>query len=297
MPLRSLVFLLMAGFARAADFLLLCGADEVFRIDPAAKEPAKLSTWRARDCAEIPAALKAAFATTDDCKPVNGGAELLVTSSGGGCALLEYPSGKALWWARVVNAHSIETLPGGRIAVASSVGAKGDKVVIFDRKVPETPLAEIPLPSAHGLVWDESRQCLWALGFSELIACTLADAHGTLDVKVTARDRLPDEDGHDLRAVPGGDDLILSTHKSVWRFDRSKPGFRPDPDLKDLERVKSIDFHPASGRIAVVRASGENWWTGSIDFLHPESKITLAKERLYKARWISLSPSPKTSEE
>lgn len=274
--------LLLATTALAGDLLLVCGGDEVFQIDPAANPPAKLWSWRAKDRPEIPADLQKAFNTTDECKPLDGGKRLLVTSSGGGCALLELPSGKALWWARVPNAHSIEALPGGKIAVASSVNANGNKVLIFDEKIPGKSIAELPLPSAHGLVWDEARKCLWALGFGELLACEVAGDK----LVVKTRHKLPDEDGHDLRAVPGSPDLMLTTHAGVWRFHRDDAVFRPDPDLKDRVEVKSADFHPSSGRLVVMQSSGKSWWTDQIEFLHPTAKLTFKGETLYKARWL-----------
>jgi hypothetical protein len=278
--------LLLTYSALAGDLLLVCGGSEIFQIDPAANPPAKLWSWRAKDRPEIPADLQKTFNTTDECKPLDGGKRLLVTSSGGGCALLELPSGKALWWARVPNAHSIEALPGGKIAVASSVSANGNKILLFDEKIPEKSIAELPLPSAHGLVWDEARKCLWALGFGELLACEVANDKLT----VKARHKLPDEDGHDLRAVPASPDLVLSTHAGVWRFHRDDAVFRPDPDLKDRLKVKSADFHPVTGRLVVVQSSGKSWWSDQLEFLHPAAKLTLKGETLYKARWLTKGP-------
>jgi hypothetical protein len=274
--------LLLATSAFAADLLVVCGGDEVFQIDPAANPPAKIWSWRAKDRPEIPDDLRGTFNTTDECKPLDGGGRLLVTSSGGGCALIEHPSGRVLWWARVPNAHSIEALPGGRIAVASSVSANGNKVLLFDEKVPGKSIAELPLPSAHGLMWDEARKCLWALGFGELLACEIAGDK----LVVTARHKLPNEDGHDLRAVPGSADLMLSTHAGVWRFHRDDASFRPDPLLKGRADVKSADIHPTTGRHAIVQAAGGNWWTDRIELLEPAGTIRLPGERLYKARWL-----------
>ena len=275
--------LMLITSALAGDLLLVCGGDEVFQIDPSQNPAVKLWSWRAKDHPELPASLKNAFRSTDECKPLDGGKRLLVTSSSGGCALLELPSGKPLWWARVSNAHSIESLPGGLIAVAASVGKGGDKVLLFDQKIPMEALSELPLPSAHGLVWDEARKCLWALGFGEMLACTIEG--GKLAVK--SRHKLPDDDGHDLRAVPGSPDLMLSTHTSVWRFHRDDAVFRPDPDLKDRMVVKSFDIHPRSKRLAVIQASGKNWWTDTLELLHPARTLTLKGETLYKARWLA----------
>lgn len=290
--LRSLLAsLILALPLSGGDRIVLCGAEEVFQIDPAAAPQGeairKLWSWRAKDRPEIPADLKPAFGTTDECKALDNGRRMLVCSSGGGCALLEMPSGKALWWARVTNAHSIEALPGGLIAVAASTGASGNKVVLFESRSPGKPLFETPLPSAHGLVWDSARECLWALGYKELLAFTLKIPEGKSPLlEVKSRHLLPDEDGHDLRAVPGSADLVLSSHAHVWRFDRDKAAFRPDPDLKDRLKTKCVDIHLETGRMLVVQAAGGNWWTDTIGMHHPAATLTLKGERIYKARWF-----------
>ncbi len=285
MPFRLFVFLVSIRSALAADPVTICGGDEIYQIDPAAGHDTRLWSWRAKDRPEIPEALRGTFSTTDECKPADGGRRMLVCSSGGGCALLEMPSGKALWWARVTNAHSIESLPDNGIAVAASVGGTGNKVVFFDAAVPEKPVAEIALPSAHGLVWDAGRNGLWALGFKELLFLTLPRDAAPLAYRVASRHPLPDEDGHDLRPVPGSAELILSTHSHVFRFHRDTREFRKDPDLGDRVEVKGIDIHPVSGRTLVVQASGGNWWATHVEQLHPAARISPAKAKIYKARW------------
>ena len=200
------------------------------------------------------------------------------------------PSGKAQWWAKVTNAHSIESLPGGWIAVASSTGKDGNKVLLFDSKVPELPMAAAALPSAHGLVWDETRRTLWALGYEELLACE-ARTELPLELIVKARYPLPDKDGHDLRAVPGSADLILSTDHHVWRFDREKKEFRPDPVLGDHKLVKCTEPN-AAGRLLVVQASEEKWWTDEIHFHNPDAKLKIPGEKIYKARWMDVREVP-----
>jgi hypothetical protein len=80
---------------------------------------------------------------------------------------------------------------------------------------------------------------------------------------------------------------MLSTHAGVWRFHRDEARFRPDPDLKDRVEVKSADFHPATGRLVVIQSSGRNWWTETIELLHPAAKRTFKGETLYKARWLA----------
>lgn len=287
------ILLVLAAPILAADRLMLCGWDELFLIDPAAEKPAKLWSWKAKDRPEIPEDIRKTFGSTDDCKPVDDGKRLLVSSSSGGCALLELPSGKALWWARVPNAHSIEALPGNRIAVAASVGAAANKLVVFDRTRSTTAVTETPLPSGHGLVWDEGRKRLWALGMKELRAYSLKDWDGEKPaLALESSHPLPDDDGHDLRAIPGGADLILSTDHGVWLFDREKATFRPHPELGERRGVKCLEPHPATGQLVVIQAAGGNWWTDKIERASPAAPaIRLENERLYKGRWCTAFPA------
>lgn len=286
MKIGCILALLLTLPAFAADCITICGGEEIYQIDPKASPLTKIWSWRARERPEIPESLKGTFATTDECKPLEGGKRLLVCSSSGGCALLEIPSGKAIWWARVANAHSIESLPGNGIAVASSVGSGGNKVVFFDSAVPEKPVAEIPLSSAHGLVWDDGRAGLWALGLKELIFLQKPKDGSSKGFQAVARHPLPDEDGHDLRPLPRSPDLLVSTQSHVWRFDRETGRFREDPDLKDRREAKSIDVHPETGTILITQAMGGNWWTNFVELLNPAGKLVLEQERIYKARWF-----------
>src|SRR5688572_13974256 len=138
--------------------LIVCGWDEVFILalgDGASPTHRKVWSWRAADSPEIPAAMHTLFRTTDDCKPVDGGRRILISSSAGGIALVDRETRRASFSTRVTNAHSIEMLPGGRIAVAASVAkdGTGDRVVVFDASTGKE-LATDALRSGHGVVWD-----------------------------------------------------------------------------------------------------------------------------------------------
>src|SRR5829696_2620291 len=72
--------------------LIVCGWDEVFILalgDGATPTHRKVWSWRAADSSEIPKDMHALFRTTDDCKPVDGGRRILISSSGGGVALVD----------------------------------------------------------------------------------------------------------------------------------------------------------------------------------------------------------------
>jgi hypothetical protein len=268
--------------------LMLCGMDEVFVIAPAGVE--KLWSWRAKEHAELPVALRGSFGTTDDCKPVADGKQILISSSSGGCALVKYPSGQVLWFARVTNAHSLEMLPRERVVVASSVGAKGNRLVLFDLAHSDQPLSDVALPSAHGVVWDEQRHRLWALGFDELRSYELKDWETdkpTLN-QLTSHP-LPDGDGHDLQAVPGGNDLVVTTGRGVHLFDRERGEFRSHPDLGMRAGMKCVSIHPSTGRIVFVQSAGDHWWSDKLGFLAPAGELKLESDKVYKARWFASS--------
>jgi hypothetical protein len=271
--------------APAQSSLVACGWDEVYVLE-VARVPRKTWRWKAADRPELPVAYRDLFRTTDDCKPVEGN-RLLITASSDGAALVDRATGVATWWGRCGNAHSAELLPGDRIALACSVReGTGDKLVLFDARIPETELFATPLPSGHGVVWDAGRERLWALGFGELRAYRLRDwdtARPSLELD--ARYPLPDEGGHELSPVPGTSHLVVSTHEGVWRFDRDARAFTPDPVLQGLHDVKSVTIHPGTGQVAFTQADRPEWWTRTIRFRHPHADLTLESERIYKVRW------------
>ncbi len=278
-----------SGAGVQAEPIVLCGADTVFMLETTAAMQGQVEhawSWNAKPCAQLPEMLRGTFRTTDDCKPLDGGTKLLISSSSGGCALVERPSGKVQWYAQVPNAHSVEWLPRNRIVAASSVHAKGNRLMLFDVDRSDQPLWETPLVSAHGVVWDSQRNVLWALGLDQLQRYGLKNWESSQpSLALQASYRLPDEGGHDLQPVPRSSDLIVTSGKHVYLFDRDRHQFRPHPQLGDKAHVKSVNVHPRTGQTAYIQASDKAWWSDTLHFLDPAGKIQLPGQRLYKARW------------
>jgi hypothetical protein len=277
-----------AAGRQGPDELVVCGWDEVFilALGPGTPPSArKVWSWRAAEAADIPAELHPAFRTTDDCKPVDGGRQILISSSGGAIALVDRDTRRSSFYARVTNAHSIEMLPGGRVAAAASVsnGPTGNRIVVFDA-AGGRELAADELRSAHGVVWDGSRGVLWALGGDALrhyrIGATTTRLERTFEIA------LPDGGGHDLVAIPNSPRLFVSTLRHAWYFDRDRLQFSPHETLADAANVKSYHVHPRTERVVYVQAEGKDWWAEHLHFQRPDGTLRLAGERLYKARWI-----------
>jgi hypothetical protein len=270
--------------------LIVCGWDEVFILalgDGPTPAHRKVWSWRAADSPGIPADMHALFRTTDDCKPIDGGRRILISSSGGAVALVDRESRRASFSARVTNAHSIEMLPGGRIAAAASVSpaGTGDRIVIFDEATGRE-LASDALRSGHGVVWDQARTVLWALGGDVLRGYNVGTDGGPARLEKVFEIALPDKGGHDLVAIPGSSRLFVSTLRRCFLFDRDGRQFSPHDAIGDHHDIKSYNVHPRTGRVVYIQAERPNWWAERLHFRRPDATLRLTGERLYKARWV-----------
>ena len=296
--IRALALLLpfvfaAAGFAQPARQLITCGRERVHILDldarDAAGAPKILWTWQAGGRPDLPADYVPLFRSTDECKPVDGGRRILVTSSSGAVALVERKDGAVVFYGRAVNAHSADLLPGGRVAVAASRdprGNQGDALILFDIAQPGRELWRTALPSGHGVVWDEKRQVVWALADKEIHRYRLADwKTATPRLERVATVALPESGGHDLFPVPGAHDLSVTTSSRCWLFDRDRGTLRPHPALSERAAIKSIAQHPVTGQIAFTEAERPNWWTTRIQFLNPAETCSVGSEQFYKVRW------------
>ncbi|MBP6963553.1 MAG: hypothetical protein KBC96_04010 [Armatimonadetes bacterium] len=283
--------LLGAGIAHATPSeLIVCGGSEVYIFDTSSTDspPKKLWTWRAADHPEIPEDARKRFGSTADCKPVRGGRKILITSSGGGVALVDRASGKCEFCAVVPYAHSADIVPNGRIVVAASTSSE---LVVLDGKSPAKIICTADLVSAHGVVWDRARRTLWALGDKEIRSYRLRGWYSDApQLELSGTHPLPEGGGHDLYPVPGTSMLSVSAWSRCFLFDTETHGIRPHDLLLKAYSIKSLDLSPDTGRLAYVQAEGGNWWSDDIHLLNPSGTITLPGERIYKARWSATPP-------
>ncbi len=146
------------------------------------------------------------------------------TSSSGYAAIASYPDGKCLWQIMLGSSspHTIEYIPGGYIAVANSGGSDTSKGVIRIYPLESKKYGYARLTSAHGLLWDETRELLWALGSNDIVAYEIG---GTLEepelIKVPYYGTDQMQGGHDLSAIPGDDDRVWVGGSFVRIFDKT----------------------------------------------------------------------------
>uniref|UniRef100_A0A372IJD5 Uncharacterized protein n=2 Tax=Paracidobacterium acidisoli TaxID=2303751 RepID=A0A372IJD5_9BACT len=274
-----------------ASTLLLCGGaqvveDEVVTQDgrPQLKE---VWRWRPEQSKEMPVPMMRKFITTDDCKAVSGGKEVLITSSGDAVALVSHVTGKTLFYATVKNAHSAEILPSGLIAVASSSAESndGDRIVLFDRNRPDAPVATLPLSAAHGVVWDRKREVLWALGGKELLQVHVSGNATHPSLVVERRVPIPPGEGHDLQIAGDAALLYVTNSKAVFEVDPETLTFRRFQTFAGMKNIKSLSINPGSGQLVYTQADPGVWWTYTLHFMNPAQEIVLPS-MIYKARWF-----------
>lgn len=261
--------------------------DEVFISDIGYEVPEKVWSWKADSSANLPAALRNKFLTTDECKPVNNSNDILVTSSGGGVALINIESKNIIFWASLPNAHSAEMLPGGRLAVAASLSSEGNRINIYNLEKPGVVIYTDSLYSAHGLVWDSMDNVLWALGYDVLRQYSLKDWDtGYPSLHRENEYKLPGMGGHDLQTSSDGKGLCLTTESNVWLFDSSSGKFSSHPLLGGEEGVKSVTYNGKTKRTAYMKAAEDQWWGYYIRIAETDRVIYLPFEKLYKVRWL-----------
>ncbi|WP_024679229.1 DUF6528 family protein [Pseudomonas syringae] len=290
-PLQCLLVLAITSTAvatQAAERLYVCGDDQVREYQVRAHEATEVWRWSAAQAQDLPASYRGKLlAHIDECKPVSGGREILVTSSTGGVVLLDRASGAVLFRAQAPMAHSAELLPDGLIAVALSIDPKGDRLQLYARQRNETPLFEVPLPSGHGVVWDNAQGRLFALSHDLLQSFAVTGNRNAPALKELERWTLPGRrDGHDLSALGDGR-YWVTTDDGVWRFNPQDGAFARFEPLGSSSRIKAVSV--LGERMAWVEVE-ENWWAYGFHLANSDGgapvRIPVKDLHVYKVRWV-----------
>ncbi len=266
--------------------IIACGDDKVIIIDSKTSDGENISikwSWKVSDATDIPEKYQKILIPTDDCKPVEGGKKILITSSGGGVVLVDRDTKKSLFYAHSPMAHSAEILPGNRVVVALSTHKDGNSIEVYDLKSPEKVIFKDSLYSGHGVVWMSKQKSLFALGYNELRRYTLKKWDSTKPVlQLEEKWILPDNGGHDLISV-SDTRLLLTTTKNVWVFDIPDSRFSSFGMLDKLDNVKSVNYDESKGELVYTR--GEiSWWTHNIYLKNPDKTLVIQNINLYKVR-------------
>lgn len=189
----------------ASNELMVCGDDRVIALDAdkaisSGYSDAITWSWDAKPAADLLGLNRDRMDHIDECKPVDNGSRLLITSSYGWCILFDRATSEILFHTVLTpHAHSAELLPGNLIAVACSTGSGAgyNCIQLYDLAHANGKLGEYPLTSAHGVVWNNATQKLYAAGDNTLQVYSLAGKSLVLEKTVTT----PQKSVHDLTYV------------------------------------------------------------------------------------------------
>ena len=283
-----IVTLLCAGCTSVKkDWMAVCGDGIVRIIDMAESDSTDIKeVWRwDKDDPQVnlPKGYDMLMRNLDECKFVDNNTKMLLTASGDGMMLLDIETKDILCYAHVPMAHSADLLPNNRIAVALSTHKQGNALEIYDIDTPEKVVFRDTLYSGHGVVWNEKRQRLYALGYKELKEYELVDWNTDQpSLRQVKMWEIPMESGHDLSPVDDNR-MLVSAHEGVMWFDIDKEEFSPFEPLCDVENVKSVNYDPETQRLIYTKAE-INWWTHHIYQENPDKVVTMDSLKVYKVR-------------
>ena len=286
--LLIIVTLLCAGCTSVKkEWMAVCGDGIVRIIDMAESDSTDIKeVWRwDKDNPQVnlPKGYDMLMRNLDECKFVDNNTKMLLTASGDGMMLLDIETKDILCYAHVPMAHSADLLPNNRIAVALSIHNKGNALEIYDIDTPEKVVFRDTLYSGHGVVWNEKRQRLYALGYKELKEYELVDWNTDQpSLRQVKMWEIPMESGHDLSPVDDNR-MLVSAHEGVMWFDIDKEEFSPFEPLCDVENVKSVNYDPETQRLIYTKAE-INWWTHHIYQENPDKVIKMDSLKVYKVR-------------
>jgi len=209
--------------------------------------------------------------------------------------MVPYPSGDGAYWAadvgRSENPHSIEILPDGNIAVAASTGS-WVRVYTASQGRGSTAYAELELPGAHGVVWDSTRELLWASADHEVVGLEIGGTPAVPTITERVRYPLPTSWGHDLTPIAGDPDhLWVATGSAVYLLDLETGEYAtdyPGAETVNVPGIKAVSTNPATGQLLTTRNELGNpctWCTDTVRLHVPTDSRTLAGGEIYKARW------------
>ena len=231
----------------------------------------------------------------DEAKPVYNRTCVLVTASGGGVALIRIADKKAMFYAKPGgNPPSAEVLPDGNVVVASSTGNLLSVYVYngADSYV-SRPAFTMPGHSAHNVVWDRKRGCLWTATGAQLLKLAYNGKRTAPELtQVRSYDMAAGNTAaHDLAPVCGEDAMYVSTNQHVYKFDCAAEKFL-DVQIFQQNTIKSISTGPEGYSTIVMRptSGGSNWWSAEVCDMKGNRLFNRAGYQIYKARWYVENP-------
>lgn len=265
---------------------------QVFIVDSLSK--GIMWQWKASE--QLSSSQVSWFNGVDEAKAVYNQEYVLLTSSSGGAALVRISDKKTMFIANVKGSpHSAEVLPDGNIVIACSTTGTpdGDALKLY-RVDSNNPLVanetkRYNLTFGHNVVWDKSREVLWATDDQNLYSYRYnnSDQNNPELIKNAQFYPLPDTEPHDMFPVFGKDELFLTTKGGIYIFDISTGKFSLHTNSQ--ANIKSISNGPADFGTLIIKPT-TSYWTNRLINVRGSNVFFKDTYRMYKARWFIDNP-------
>ena len=242
--------------------LVICGDNMVYMIRPEEGVDFRSSVFWSLDVKTISSVLqieKSRCDHVDECKIVDGGTKLLATSSYGFAFLMDIATKEVIWCTNnCPNAHTAVLLPGNRVAVAASTGnsASHNNVLVYDLGQGSREVCRYALKGAHGLVWDEARQRLYAAGmhstkdgYGALLTLSLKDWESespSLKLEKEVFTNKYTTAFHDLQPVDAN--RLVVACRSAWFYNVNSGTLTEIPHFSQYQKIKSLNYNVSTGQ-------------------------------------------------
>jgi len=205
---------------------------------------------------------------------VFGGSQVIIASAGRLATIASYPGGVHKWavgFPTGVDIHGVELLPSGNCVVAA---ASGNYIRIYSSSQP-SPNDKVnniyTLTTAHAVLWDNTHNCLWALG-NVLNKYTVGASLTNPTLSLVSSYTLPTAWGHDLSAYTYDSNLMwVSTNGGTYIFNKSAGTFTTTPGASENIFVKGLSDQPSPSQIVetIMDNTGctlNGWCTHTVTF-------------------------------
>lgn len=244
-----------------ATTLLVCGDTYVYAVQPDQIPNGEhmnngiIWTFDARDVCFQMGLMQSNMDHVDDCKPIDNNERILITSSAHWAMIVDYATKKLEFWTKkCTNAHSAEMLPGNKIVVACAEGT--DQLQLYDRTRNDELLHTVSLPAAHGCVWDDQRQRLYAIGKKKLGIYRLEGAEtDTPQLVEEAAITTPKTGTHDLTRVD--DHTLCVSGRNSYFFDLDTHTFTELTQFNGRTAIKSVNYNIKTNEAWYTDASND----------------------------------------
>ena len=272
-----------------ASELIFCGDNMINMIDAGLADASGYKdavtwSWDATTAASTLGLAAARCSHLDDCKPVNNGKQILATSSYNWCVLLDIETQDILFHTTgVPNAHSAEILPGNRIVVACSGGESSthNSLHLYDIAAPNRIVDQVPLTSAHGVVWNEATQRLYAIGGQSLQIYRLKDWETTTPPLELEKTIQTPQNGLPAMTMINATKLGI-VGRRAYLYDIGANRFTEMTLFASSTSIKSINYNDETGEL---------WYT---DATHPEGSQSWSTQTIRYATDMNASSETRT---